>query len=410
MSNAPETACFERSALFRPRTFLIGFLCGLFVCSAVARFVAHRGYHDVFTRFHIFISPDSQYYPTLDEMCGVVRMRCRSDQVLVIVGGNSIFHGVGQPADKLWTKELQRQLGDQYVVVNLAFRGAFCTDGAAVVAEVLRKEYPRQIYVANAGPFASPEPVGSQPYRYLIWEARSRGLLESFAPRDEVIGDFRSDNYSWGQLFDLWSLETLDRALRFRDLWNWVDYRYFFTIQNPYTPHLPEAVWPREDFPDREDDFEDIPFSTRFLPQYQDAEMRIVRGFSSVNCFRDHQGNWRTRPIVLKDFDRTAKAAIPDDLKARTLIMLSRNCPLYLRQLSADEMLRENRVYSDCIRSWRAAGYESADYGADYDDSDFGDRTHLTATGGRKLALQVASEVRGIAGRLGYLKDGAPAP
>jgi hypothetical protein len=410
MSDPGPATGFERSVLFRPKSFLIGLLLGLALCSAVARHVASKGYHDVFTRFHIYISPDGQYYPTLDEMCSVVRTRCRPDQVLVIVGGNSIFHGVGQPADKLWTGELQRRLGDGFVVVNLAFRGAFCTDGAAVVAEVLRKEFPRQIYVANAGPFATPEPVGSQPYRYLIWQARSRGLLETFGPRDEIFDDFMRQDYTWGQRFDLWALDSLDDALRFRDLWNWVGYKFVFTIQNPYTPHFPAALWPRDRFADNEDDFEAVPFSARFRPEYQDAEMRIVRGFSSDFYFKTHAGDWHARPISLMEFNRVVKAAVPDDLKARTLIMLSRNCPLYLRQLSPDERLRDDDAYRDCIHSWSAAGYEAADYGRDYDDSDFGDRTHLTATGGRKLALQVASEVQGMANKLGYMKGDISRP
>src|ERR1700690_2458775 len=401
MSDAPDTACFERSALFRPRTFLLGILCGLALCSAVARYVARRGYHEDFTRFHVYISPEAQYYPTVDEMCSVVRANCRSDQILVIVGGNSIFHGVGQPADKMWTRELQQQLGDGYAVLNLAFRGALCTDGGAVVAEVLRKEFPRQIYVANSGPFVPPAPMGVEPYRYLIWEARWRGLLETFAPRDELMDEGRRGQYTRGQFMEIWAGGHLDRILRFRDLWNWVGYKYLFTIQNPMTPNFPGSILPRDAFPDREDDFEDKPFSARFLPQYEDAEMKIVRGFSSIYYLKDSQGNWRLDPGYLTEFNRVARGAFPDDLKARTLIMLSRNCPLYVRQLNPDEALRDNDVYRDCVHELRADGYEAADYGADYDETDFGDRTHLTATGGRKLALQVASEVREMAGRLG---------
>jgi hypothetical protein len=410
MSDSDSNTGFERSNLFRSKAFLVGLVVGLSLCSAVARYVSHRGYHDVFTRFHIYISPDGQYYPTLEEMCSVVRTRCRPDQVLVIVGGNSIFHGVGQPADKLWTGELQRQLGDGFAVVNLAFRGAFCTDGAAVVAEVLRKEFPRQIYVANAGPFAMPEPVGSGPYRYLIWEARSRGLLESFAPREEIIDDFRSQDYTRGQRFELWALDRLDNALRFRDLWNWVGFRYIFTIQNPYTPHFPSALWPRDRFADNEDDFEAVPFSSRFRPEYQDAEMKIVRGFSSDFYLKTRNGAWHIKPGFLREFNRVVKGAIPDDLKARTLIMLSRNCPLYVRQLDSSERIRDDDAYRDCIQSWRAAGCEASDYGRDYDDTDFGDRTHLTATGGRMLAQQVASEVQGMAINLGYTTGGPSKP
>jgi hypothetical protein len=410
MSGADQTPTFERSALFRPRTFLAGLLAGLALCSAVGRFVAGRGFHDDFARFHVYISPEGQYYPTLDEMCGIVRMRCRPDQVLVIVGGNSIFNGVGQPVEKLWTSELQRVLGDGYCVVNLAFRGAFCTDGAALVAEALRKEYPRQIYVANTSPFVQPLPIGSQPYRYLLLEAECRGLLERSGARQALINETRDALYTRGDWVELWAGAYLDWALRFRDLWNWVGYRYLFTIQNPITPHLPQALWARDRFTDTENDFEDTPLSLRFLPEYRDAEMAIVRGFSATYYSRDAAGNWLMSPTFLRDFNRFAAGAFPQDLKARTLIMLSRNSPLYLRQLTPDEMQREDICYRDGGKAWRDLGYAADEYGRDYDDSDFGDRTHLTGTGGRKLAAQVASDVQERAGKLGYLAGGPQKP
>jgi len=410
MSDQPAKPRVEKSAYFRPTTFLVGFALGLVLCSAVARVVSRRGYHEEFTRFFPVISPEAQYFPTLEEMCGIVRMRCRPDQVLVIVGGNSVFIGVGQPVNRMWTAELQRLLGERFVVINFAFRGALCTDGGAVVAEALRREFPRQVYVANAVPFGPPAPYGILPYRYLFWEARSRGLLESFAPRDELVEDFEHREFSWGTRFEHWGKEWLDRAIRFRDLWNWVGYRYLFTIENPVTPHLPQAVWARKRFADLEPDFEAMPFGERFSPGIRDAEMKIVRGFSAFSCFRDFHGAWRPRPIVRLDFERVAKGAIPDDLKARTLIMLSRNSPYYLRQLTADEARREDAAYRGGIEAWRGAGYEAEDYGRNYDDADFGDRTHLAASGGRKLAVQVADRVRAISDKLGYLGQASPNP
>jgi lysophospholipase L1-like esterase len=410
MSDDSQSPTFERSPLFRPRTFLAGLIAGLALCSALARYVSYRGYHDTFTRFHIYIAPEGQYYPTLDEMGSIVRTRCRSDQVLVIVGGNSIFNGVGQPVEKLWSNELQRLLGDGYAVVNLAFRGAYCTDGGAIVAEVLRKEFPRQIYVANTGPFVQPEPIGSQPYRYLIWEARSRGLLEEFPAREKLLAESRRMEYTRSEWVDLLAGTYLDRVLRFRDLWNWIGYKFIFTIQNPITPNMPQAIWARERFDDIENDFEDTPLNLRFLPEYRDAEMKIVRGFSGTYYTKDSSGNWTLKPNLVEEFNTAAAAAFPKDLRARTLIMLSRNCPLYLHQLTPDEMLREDDAYRDGIRAWKALGYGADEYGRDYDESDFGDRTHLTGTGGRKLAARVAADVQAIASKLGYLGKGTGAP
>jgi hypothetical protein len=406
----PLSTGLDRSWFFRPKTFLAGLVAGLVLCSAVARRVSHRGYHDSFTRFTQVLSPEGQYFPTLEEMCGIARERCRPDQVLVIVGGNSIFNGVGQPADKMWTVELQRQLGGGFVVLNFAFRGALCTDGGAVVAEALRGEYPRQVYVANSSPFSPPHPYGADPYRYLFWEALRSGRLEAFAPRDEQVAWLKAHQYTRAELFDQWGRDEMDRALRFRDLWNWVGYTRYFTIPNPVTPTLPQATWARRRFADTEPDFEATPPGDRLRPEFRDAEMRIVRGFSEGFYDRGAGGEWRLKPSIRAQFERTAKSAFPDDLKGRTLIMLSRNNPFYVGLLSADERLRDSAAFRDAVAEWRKAGYEACDYGSGYDPADFGDRTHLSAAGGRKLAGQVAGLILEIAGKRGYLQKEPPPP
>lgn len=388
--------------LFRPLGFLVGMAIGLVACSLFARWVSARGYHDTFTRFHVRISPEAHYYPTIEEMRGIVRSRCKPNQILVIVGGNSIFQGVGQPVGKLWTEELQRLLGPGYCVINFALRGALCTDGGAYVAESLRNEFPRQIYVANTSPFAVPAAYGIEPYRYLFWEMRARGLLEDFAPRKEVVDQFVAANFPIGERFELFGRFGLDRVLRYHDLWNWVGYQHFFTIQNPHTPSQPQATWARRKFKDEEGDFELVPLHERFKPEYRDAEMKIVRGFSETHVEPASSGGWRVREKSQREFAVAARSAMPDDLKRRTLIMLSRNSPFYLQLLSQEERVREDFVYREAIAAWRSFGYRATDYGADYALADFGDRTHLSATGGRKLARTVASEVQTMAGELGY--------
>lgn len=387
---------------FRPVGFLVGLAVGLVGCSLLARWVSARGYHDTFTRFHVRLSPEAHYYPTIEEMRGIVRARCRPDQILVIVGGNSIFHGVGQPVGKIWTEELQRLLGPRYCVINFAFRGALCTDGGAYVAESLRREFPRQIYVANTSPFSVPEAYGVEPYRYLFWEARARGLLESFPEREQRVAEFFARDFSVGDRFELWGRFGLDRVLRYHDLWNWVGFRYFFTIPNPLTPARPQATWAREKFKDEEVDFETIPIHERFKAESRDAEMAIVRGFSETHVTRTYRGGWAIRWKSRLEFEAAARAAFPDDLKRRTLIMLSRNSPIYLNQLTREERTREEFVYRESTAAWRSFGYRALDYGADYAPADFGDRTHLTASGGRKLAKKVAEEVVTLATDLGY--------
>ena len=187
-------------------------------------------------------------------------------------------------------------------------------------------------------------------------------------------------------------------------------YRYLFTIQTPITPHLPEALWARRRFRDLEPDFEAMAFADKFRPENREAEMRIVRGFSESYYFRERSGQWHLKPAIRSGFERVAKAAFPDYLKGRTLIMLSRNNPYYVRLLPADDLMRENAAYRDAAQAWRNAGYESTDYGSDYEASDYGDRTHLSASGGRRLANKVADKVLEISRKRGYLQGEPPRP
>ena len=392
------------AAIFRPKFLLAGLILGLVACALTARIISHRGYHEKFTRFHVKISPEANYYPTLEEMCGIVRARCRPDQVLVIIGGNSILHGVGQPADRMWTVELQRLLGERFVVINFAFRGALCTDGGAVVAEVLRYEYPQQIYVANAAPFNLPAPYGLEPYRYLFWSAHNWGLLEDFAPRNELVAEFLQTSVKDARQVEIRGADLLDQVLRFRDFWNWVGYQYFFTIQSPHTPDFPSAIWARKKFRDKEDNFDEQPSYQGSTFASTAIEMGIVRGFTSLFYQRVDSDGWKLNPQSWDAFLRVARGAIPDDLKARTLIMLGRNSPYYLKNLTADEMARDNLAYQDGAAAWRAAGYMSAEYGRDFEARDYGDRAHLTAAGGRKLAAVVAAKVQDMAKDFDYME------
>lgn len=391
---------------FRGPMFLIGLLLGLVACAILGRVLSARSYHGDITRVHIRISPESHYYPTLEELRSIVRAKCRPGQILVVVGGNSIFYGVGQPLGKVWTDELQRRLGPEYSVVNLALRGALCTDGGAIVAESLRDEFPRQIYVANTSPFSSPVPHGVEPYRYLYREALSRNLLLPFGPRQQLWGEFSRTEVRSGERLEKWSMGVLDRVLRFRDLWNWVGYNWFFTIQNPHTPDWPEAVWPRRRFKDEEGDYELTPAVQRFPLSVREAEMEIVRAFSSVHSERDASGRWAVKASTRKEFLSVAKAAVPDTLKPRTLIVLSRNSPNYVAMLTPDELARDAVVYSGAAAAWLEAGFRATDYGPGFTMEDFGDRSHLTASGGVKLAAWLAPQIQDMANQLGYDSGG----
>lgn len=231
-----------RPVRLRPWWFLAGFAGGLAVMAALGRQAANTDYHPGFTRFIPPISPEASYYPTVNEMCAIVRARCRPDQILVIVGGNSVLLGVWQPADVMWSKRLQDLLGDRYCVVNLAMRGASPGNTGAVVAEVLRREFPRQIYIANEKPATELSMLGITVYRYAFWQAYFAGQLMSYPDRDRQVREELLDPANRAMALDLAFVGLTDRFLHFSDFWNRMAFERLNTVPSLYAPAPPRDV------------------------------------------------------------------------------------------------------------------------------------------------------------------------
>jgi lysophospholipase L1-like esterase len=389
---------------FKPWTLLAGFVVGLALLAFAGRTVIKKDLHPGSVRFHPMIAPDSQYQPTMGEMRAFVRARCRPDQILVIVGGNSILLGVGQPADRVWTKRLQDLLGDRYAVVNLAFRGSSPTDGGAFVAESLRDEFPRQIYLANVAALQAADAIGIEAYRFIFFDAYYKNLLLPWAPRDQQFKDYLAEPATRTDRFERRLGAQIDAALHYRDFWNWWSATKFFTFATPFQPNPKLAYKPRSYFKDEENDYEGTPFEQRFTPTTVATDTIIARAYSAAGYAKDAAGVWQLAPAARDQFMGYAARAFPDALKPRTLMLISRNSPFYTQKFEPDLRARDDIAVRDTIAGFEKLGYAALDTGTHYTIEDFGDRTHLTSAGGAKLAAVVAPKIEALATRLGYLK------
>jgi hypothetical protein len=389
--------------LFQPVTLVAGLLLGLIGLAWAGRAVTGFDWHRDFQRFHPMIAPESMYQPTIGEMRAIVRARCRPDQVLVIVGGNSIMQGVGQPVQRLWSRHLQELLGDRYCVINFAFRGSSPTDGGALVAESLRTEFPRQIYIANVPPFSAASPAGALDYRFMLLDAYYKGWLLDFPARDATIADYLAHPKVYPNARELALGARLDAVFRFRDFWNWWSTTRGFTFPTTMAPMFKFAYQPRNKFNDEEPDFEQTPTIDRFLRSNVELETQITRNTTSPYYGKDADGNWQAFDHAMKQFDDFARNAFPKPLQARTLIVVAENATYFTRRLTPEEKKRDAQAMDETVARWKMLGYDAIDYGAGFTDDDFGDRTHLTSAGGRKLAKRLAPEIEVLAGRLGYL-------
>jgi len=391
--------------VIRPRWFFAGLVLGLVALGWLGRQAGKPDFHPDFVRFHPPISPEGNYYPTVDEMCAIVRARYRPEQVLVIVGGNSILHGVWQPVEELWTKRLQERLGDKFCVVNFALRGATPTDGAAVIAEVLREEFPRQIYITNERPKLGAGQIGGATHRWLFWEAYFGGRLLTVSTRDQRAWRELTVGITHPQAVEIVSTALLDRVLHYRNFWNRVGFERMFTVPSLYAEAIPALLAPRKLFADVEVDATAEPFrSQRYSPAGLEAEMAITRATTALHYHRETDGGWAMNPASKLEMTWSTEEAFPGPLKARTLLLLSLNSPFYRRYLTTEERARDDQATRDSLGYWQRAGHRAIAYGREWTDDDYGDRTHLSKLGARKLAELVAPEVEAMVKQLGYLK------
>lgn len=376
---------------------IIGFGSALLLLAWSGRRLAHDGFHEKFVRFHPLIAPDSNYRPTVAEMQGVVREIARPDQILVVIAGNSILLGVGQPVGSIWSQRLQELLGPDYAVVNLAFRGSSPTTGGTIVAETLREEYPKQILIANVGATEAIDPLGTGDYRFIVYDAHFKGLLLPWPPRDTLLE-------ALPPLSEQVLNARIDRWIYQNSFWNWWSTQIGFTFPTPMLPDLADAFNARGSLPDRENDYDDFPFRTRFAPEFEARNMEIAAARSSDFYPKQVDGEWQLDHQTYENFLASARNAFPDSLKSRTLLLTGRDAPYYTRQLAPEIQARDDLAFARSVAGLESLGFAAMQYGKDYDASQYGDRTHLTKSGGARLAADVAPHVRELAAKLGYIE------
>jgi hypothetical protein len=375
-----------RRCLTPPGVFL-GILIGFVCCCVAGRKSATRTtFHD-FQRFHRAINPQSHYYPTALQVRTLARRQLPRDRIAVVVGGSSIMLGFGQAPEELWTKELERQLGADYRVLNLAMPGGAPNEIGQLAAEMLLRDHPRLIYVCNCGlkRFAL-SPDGTQPvYRYFYHDARARDLLAPLPERDAALHELESARRAH-EKFDELSLQSHANAcLSFNDLWHVLGYEVVFTVWNSRTALQPWRARKKQ------------PFQQATFVRYggnPKEQMDIIVDETNPND-----------PEQWAAFERVVRQSSPAELRARTLITVNRFSPYYLKLMEAgapDIQARLNAKVENTMAHLQACGITAVDGFAGLTPDDYLDRHHLSAEGGRKLACALAPAIRALAQRRGF--------
>jgi hypothetical protein len=380
-----EVTLLER--LIRPYPFFLGVVLSFVVCCLAGLLASRHNFFEHFLRFHKRINLESAYFPTASQVRALARATLAPEKIAVVVGGNSILYGTGQLADELWTKELQALLGDRYQVINLATPSAEPQEFGAVVAEMLAAEYPKLILIADVGSSTGPGTPDGTKYRYFFWDAYTKGLIPADEARDQLLAELAGQRAGDEVFAELQRRVALDRFAYAQDLWHTVAYTHFSTVWNWPVRHC--CTKPRKLYAEYELPTE--PLDRRYKPELHDYSMQVLREVIAP----DPAG--RAAEIA-----QHARECFPERFRPRTLFIVHRDSPYYLRQLTAAEQARYDAVHPPIAAALEQAGFAAVQVGAGYSDEDYSDRAHLSPQGGRRLAGEVAPKIEGIAKQLGF--------
>jgi hypothetical protein len=378
----------------RAAVLLAGLVAGFAAATVGGWVVSDRAYPRDFVRLHKFVGGETNFLPTASQLRAIVRARCPRDRTLVLVAGNSIFNGFGQPPEGIWTAHLQDDLGSDYCVVNLATALSEIGDIGAVTVDMLRTEYPRLVLVINTLPAICGPPNGSKAYGYLFWDAYWKGLLSMPDARRRAVDDWAPIGEPLAHKAEEVRLgRWLNAALRFNDLWNYVDYEWLSTVWTIDT---------RDQFPAPRRVFADpvpaiLPLEERFRSGRQPGRADIAR-FSSGYFDSDGRGGWTERSDPWRAFEKEVADVLPDALRSQTLVVMTELNPVHLALLSAEERKRHEQLFASSLARWQRAGYRAVVVGTDFAPDDYYDYDHFTESGGVKLADALAPRIRELAG------------
>jgi hypothetical protein len=372
-----------------PPAFFLGVAFGFAACCIAGRQAATTLAFRDFQRLHRFLGAETLYYPTALQVRTLARQQLPPEKIAVIVGGSSVFAGIGQSVDQLWTRKLQQELGDDFRVLNLAVAGGAANEYGQLTAEMLHASHPKIIHLCDIPMYHySSYPDGTRDvYRYFFHDARARNLLLPCPERDATLAALEpqrraSDNY--GELM----LQThANRWLSFNDLWHVIGYEYFFTV---WMEVRRGQFWhPRKSRTDTAAKPE------RFQVTWQREKEMIedpVRPYDSADWLK---------------FEMGVKQAVPEPLRPRTIAVVTRFDPARIDRCEREApgfRARYDAKMQQVLAHLRSCNLHAVEGCTTLASADYMDRNHLLASGGAKLAAELAPVIREQARRLGYLR------
>jgi alginate O-acetyltransferase complex protein AlgI len=380
----------------QPSFLFMGALAGFFLCCVAGKYPQNHNIYRNFLRFHEGINPETAFYPTASQVMAVADSTLPKDKIIVVVGGDSVFLGLRQNVNEVWTIELQKQLGDRFAIFNVGMPDGSPTGIGAVTFEMLAKNHPRIIYAFSQLPMYRVEIDGGITYRYFFWEAYYKGLIDLSPDRRREMEQCRSAEMKNPDGQELHIGTFLDSYVNANDLWTWFGYQAIWTVWSDRTALTPFRA--RKHYRD-EHKAPEFPGSNPYLnPQ---ADKPVNNRFKNMVAF--HGSTITGDPIKWIPILDSELSIVPSSFRTQTIGCLHWLCPWTADAMTPDEIAAQEFCYDSIHQTLMTDGYRVMEYGKNYPGEEYADGSHLDATGGRHLARQLAPVILEIARSRRYL-------
>ena len=375
---------------FRPAYFLLGLVLSLAGLSFLGSILVPRDLTAHFIRFHAGIGMEYNFFPTAHDIRAILHAGASGGRaVTVIVGGTSVFQGTSQAEPEIWTENLQKLLDPAYRVINLAQRAGRSNDSGNIAAEMLLKQDKPVIFVCDAMPNQFTISLPDAYYKKTLFDAWQRGALLDWPARDHAMRAAL-----WSARPELRSAAweaRFDQALNFDGLWSYFSFEVAGTQWNKLSglnfisplrlaedPESTPAWRASHIYPTGEED-----------QQLMDTVRRAI--------FKNPGNSWQ----IVRD---AVEEQMPTALRAQSLVVVDLNSPHYLDRLTPDEHAAYLAQARGMAALLKEMGFDRTMLAAeDFTEEDYSDRVHLSASGGGKLARQVAPVIVEMARQRGYV-------
>jgi hypothetical protein len=340
--------------------------------------------------------PESYFYPSLSFLVShVEKTIIKSSQIAIIVGGSSVMFGTAQKANEVWTLHLQKLLGEKYKVYNFALRAGAIQDIASHVSETLLKRGFKVIYVSDSQTTPINLPLGSHS-GYSFWYAHFRNWIFNSEKRLRLIEESFKNTKNENELIELKIRGAINSRIFSDDLWNYVGYKHFFTSWTPYNNDKKPHTWSPIKLI-KDDEALHLHRSTvEKFEKYFDLKTETLKLASVAN-----QACTNSKDINEEIFTQSSKISFDNlnqwlspELKKVIHIVLNYEARYYFDHLSPELQKCYEKTWQFSSKEFFNNRINNTIFNQNTDYDDNNDRTHLTASGGMKLASKLAPALK----------------